>query len=181
MDGVLSSPPVQKYDALVFYKPEADAVNNTIRASIINQSEIADTSIYANAVGGFYTVLENGQIAERLRQVDNGEPHKDQPRHPRSAAGLSEDGRFLFLLVADGRRLKSGGLNEAELAMLLRRLGSYNGLNLDGGGSSALAMRFPDGKTKTVNTPVHNNVPGSQRAVATCLGIAYNADYVSTH
>ncbi|MDR2398427.1 MAG: phosphodiester glycosidase family protein, partial [Spirochaetaceae bacterium] len=44
----------------------------------------------------------------------------------------------------------------------------------DGGGSTALALQFPNGKVRVVNTPIHKRIPGLERGVATCLGIALN-------
>jgi len=92
-------------------------------------------------------------------------------RHPRSAAGISPDGKFLYLLVIDGRQFKSIGSTEEETALLLRALGSAEAINFDGGGSSALALRYPDGKVRVVNTPIHKLIPGRERGVAGCLGI----------
>jgi len=63
------------------------------------------------------------------------------------------------------------GAAEEETAALLLSLGSWNGINFDGGGSSALALKYPDGKVRVVNTPVHKVIPGQERAVAGCLGI----------
>jgi exopolysaccharide biosynthesis protein len=77
-------------------------------------------------------------------------------------------------VVIDGRRPGSVGATEVETALLLRALGSADGINFDGGGSSAMALRYPDGKVRTVNTPVHGGVAGSERAVAGCLGIMSN-------
>jgi exopolysaccharide biosynthesis protein len=120
-------------------------------------------------VGGFFTVLRDGSITENAQQ--------GQARHPRSAAGLSRDGSTLYLLVVDGRQFGSIGATEAELAAILNRLGACDGLNFDGGGSTALALRVPDGNStnksriRVVNTPIHNHIPGWERAVATCLGI----------
>jgi hypothetical protein len=156
-DGKVISPPQSPYDALVFY---ADG-----KAAIIKQSEYDTTSLppIENAVGGFFTVLRGGSITANARQA----------RHPRSAAGLSPDGSTLYLLVVDGRQLGSIGATEAELAAILSRLGAFDGLTFDGGGSSALAIRVPDGngRIRVVNTPIHNHIPGWERAVATCLGI----------
>lgn len=58
--------------------------------------------------------------------------------HPRTAAGLSNDGRTLYLVVADGRREGVPGLTLPELAAFLAELGACRAMNLDGGGSSAL-------------------------------------------
>jgi hypothetical protein len=100
------------------------------------------------------------------------------PRYPRSAAGLSADGNILYLLAVDGRQSSSVGVTGAELALLLQRLGAHDGLNFDGGGSTALALRSfrpekgnPYGKAAPANVPIHNGIPGWERAVASCLGI----------
>lgn len=59
--------------------------------------------------------------------------------HPRSAAGVTADGR-LVLVVVDGRQPQSRGVYLEELAVVLRDLGARWALNLDGGGSSALVV-----------------------------------------
>ena len=154
--GRLITPTNPRYDALVFYKDG--------KAAIVNQAAIKSTENIENAVGGFHHILVNGEPAERTLSREN--------REPRSAAGISADGKYLYLLVIDGRRADSGGGTEKETALLLLALGSWNGLNLDGGGSTALALRGADGKVRVVNTPVHGGIPGLERAVAGCLGIA---------
>jgi exopolysaccharide biosynthesis protein len=158
-DGVTLSPPHNSFDALVFYKDG--------RAAIAAQSEIKnndkDSENIENAVGGFYRILENGELVPRVLNLSD--------RHPRSAAGISPDNNYLYLLVIDGRQIKSIGCTEAETALLLRALGATEALNFDGGGSSALALRYSDGNVRVVNTPIHGNIPGRERAVAGCLGI----------
>ena len=164
-DGVMLSPPNRFFDALIFYN---DEISRKTKAAIISQASIhrsgegAENITYA--AGGFHQILADGKPAQRT--LDNSS------RHPRSAAGVSQDGRFLYLLVVDGRRAASAGSTEEETAYLLYALGSHNGINFDGGGSSALAMRLPDGSIKAVNTPVHGMIPGQERAVAGCLGIS---------
>ena len=153
--GVLLSSANSRYDALVFYKDK--------RAEIVNQSAIRSIENIENAVGGFYQILINGEPSQRTLN--------NETRHPRSTAGISDDGRYLYLLVIDGRRAASIGCTENETALLLLQLGSNNGINFDGGGSSALVIRFPDESIRPVNMPVHGNLPGTERAVAGCLGI----------
>ena len=160
-NGALLSPANRYYDALVFYKTE-DHDEAAPRAAIVSQSSIGSAENIENAVGGFHKILAGGNPAQRTVNND--------ARHPRSAAGVSTNGDFLYLLVIDGRRTGSVGSTERETALILSALGSHNGINLDGGGSSALAMRFQDGIVRTVNTPV-NIFPGQERAVAGCIGI----------
>ena len=163
-NGIIIAPPHPTYDALVFYNGARS------KGAIVHQKDITDLSLIEHAVGGFYMVLEQGSLSQRLLG-ESGHVKQDLPRHPRSAAGLSEDGSILYLLVVDGRRPGSIGATEAELGFLLRQLGAYNGLNFDGGGSTSLALRFPDGKVRVVNTPIHSQIPGKERGVATCLGL----------
>ncbi|MDP0501171.1 MAG: phosphodiester glycosidase family protein [Verrucomicrobiota bacterium JB022] len=92
-------------------------------------------------------------------------------RNPRSALGLSEDGRFLYLVANDGRQPGySAGLTLPELAAFLHELGAYRAFNLDGGGSTALVMGGWFGP-HAVNSPVHSYIPGWQRPVANHLGV----------
>jgi exopolysaccharide biosynthesis protein len=158
-DGVMVSPPHSKYDALVFYA--GSGTNGA--AAIVAQSGIQSAENIDNAVGGFHRILENGELVPRVLALE--------ARHPRSAAGISPDGRYLYLLAVDGRRSGSVGATEAETALLLRALGAGEGINFDGGGSTALVMRYPDGKLRAVNTPIHRQIPGKERAVAGCIGV----------
>ncbi|MDR1251869.1 MAG: phosphodiester glycosidase family protein [Treponema sp.] len=159
-DGIMISPPNPRFDALVWYADSGPV--------IVPQAELDNADNIVNAVGGFHRILKAGELTERAL--------KSRPRYPRSAVGISTDGvsaevRFLYLLVIDGGRPGSAGATEAETALLLRALGASEGINLDGGGSSALALRYPDGSVRVVNTPVHGGVSGRERAVAGCLGI----------
>jgi hypothetical protein len=79
--------------------------------------------------------------------------------NPRTAIGLSRDNRILTLFTADGRGAGgSWGLTGSEMAdILIRDYSVYNALNLDGGGSTTLAMKDPaTGMPVTINTPSDN-------------------------
>jgi len=154
-NGKLIAPVNKNYDALVFYKDG--------KVAIVNQSAINIIENIENAVGGFHQILTNGETAQRT--------HESKARHPRSAAGISQDGKYLYFIVIDGRRAGSVGATEEETALLLRSLGSWDALNFDGGGSTALAMRFANGKIRVVNTPIHGGIAGQERAVAGCIGV----------
>jgi hypothetical protein len=157
-DGRLLASANPNYDALVFYKSGA--------VEIVNQSTIKSIENIENAVGGFHKILADGKPAQRTENREE--------RHPRSAAGISANGKVLCLLVIDGRRADSIGGTEEETALLLHALGSFNGINFDGGGSSALVMR--DGSIRAVNTPIHSGIPGRERPVAGCLGVSLSTE-----
>lgn len=75
-------------------------------------------------------------------------------RNPRTAAGITEDGELL-LYVADGRQSGySHGLTLEELAEEMKELGAEYAINLDGGGSSVMALRQPGNRQMSIiNSP----------------------------
>ena len=97
-------------------------------------------------------------------------PHQTKVRHPRTAVGLDATGNKLTILVVDGRKPGVAvGMSYDELAAEMLRLGCRQALNLDGGGSSVMAVRVAGkDKMEILNAPTD----GRERAVANVLGIA---------
>lgn len=88
-------------------------------------------------------------------------------RHPRTAVGVTADGRTLIILAIDGRQpAYSVGVTLPELADLMIELGAHNALNLDGGGSTSFYLHRADG-TIVSNHPSD----GHWRPVANHLGV----------
>jgi exopolysaccharide biosynthesis protein len=119
---------------------------------------LTGTERYRFAVGGF-PILRDG---EPLAGLETNAPA------PRTSAGVSRDGRFLYLVTVDGRSLVSNGLTVSELAGLLDQAGADDAVNLDGGGSSTFVVRGPGEPSATVR-----NVPsdGTERAVPNGIGV----------
>jgi hypothetical protein len=98
-------------------------------------------------------------------------------RAPRTAVGLDRAGQTLILVVIDGRRPDySVGETLPQLGDEMIRLGGSDALNLDGGGSSTLAVRERStGQIRIANRPSDGHdlpIPLSlQRPVADVLGI----------
>ncbi|MBM4359919.1 MAG: phosphodiester glycosidase family protein [Deltaproteobacteria bacterium] len=86
-----------------------------------------------------------------------------QARHPRTIVGLTEDKKTLIAAVVDGRSTKSVGMTCTELGMLMKDLGAYDAMNLDGGGSTAMYVQGAG----VVNEPSD----GNERVVANHLAI----------
>ena len=90
------------------------------------------------------TVLASGPI-----MLDNGK-RSDwsacsksfiETRHPRSAIYTKGDGTVVFITV-DGRSAgNADGVSIPELAYLVKILGGYDAINLDGGGSTTLWLK----------------------------------------
>jgi GH25 family lysozyme M1 (1,4-beta-N-acetylmuramidase)/uncharacterized protein YgiM (DUF1202 family) len=116
-----------------------------------------------NAFAGDRVVVENGVVVKNLAATIP---------QPRTAFGLNKTGRWLTLLVVDGRQEGySEGVTFPELGELLISYGVFTGVNLDGGGSSTMVIKGSDGKARVVNSPIDLNVPGKQREVANHLGL----------
>jgi exopolysaccharide biosynthesis protein len=75
-------------------------------------------------------------------------------RHPRTALGILEDGNIL-LFTADGRNKMAEGLSIPELHSILKVMGCISAINLDGGGSTTMAVRKQD-SVQVVNYPSDN-------------------------
>lgn len=74
----------------------------------------------------------------------------------RSAIGLTRDSRTLILFTVDVRG-GSAGMSVGEVAdVLIHDYAVYQALNLDGGGSTSLAMEGPSGKAVLVNVSSDN-------------------------
>jgi uncharacterized lipoprotein YddW (UPF0748 family) len=94
-------------------------------------------------------------------------------RNPRTAAGVSEDGQTLVLMVIDGRQPGwSEGVTLPQLADLMIEFDAHNAVNLDGGGSSSFVYddNFNDDQLTHENRPSD----GAHRPVANHLGVRIN-------
>jgi exopolysaccharide biosynthesis protein len=107
--------------------------------------------------------------------VQKGEAVPDLDNHeldPRTAVGINRNGRYLYLVVVDGRQpFYSAGATFRELATLLMDQGAFMGMSLDGGGSSTMVIAGKDGESVILNSPIDNYIPGRERPVGTHLGI----------
>lgn len=120
-----------------------------------------DLTNVRTAVAGFGIVLRAGEVVGKTDQL-----------HPRTAAGISADGRYLYLMVADGRQPGySEGLTTAEVGEWLRAVGCADGINLDGGGTSTMVLEDYRRTPRIMNLPIHDMWPGRERVAGSHLGL----------
>ena len=156
-----------------FAAGEAVLSANGTAASYINSLNVNDiisldlnvSSAPANIkelTGGRVRLVNNGVNYSAQGVINEGDA-KSTSREPRTAVGHTQDNKKVFLVVVDGRSTISEGMTLSEMANFLIYLGCYQGLNLDGGGSSTM-----------VANGVLKNVPsdGTERLVANAL-LAY--------
>ena len=118
-----------------------------------------------SALAGTNLVVIDGKVVEQ--GTDIGATKLE----PRTAVAIDKQGKKLWLVAIDGRQSGySEGVTLEELGNLLKELGAVSGLNLDGGGSTAMVMEEGRG-VKVLNSPIHTRIPLRQRPVANHLGI----------
>lgn len=110
------------------------------------------------AIGGGPDLLRYGEINIDGKAQDFGDSHCNK-RHPRTAVGRTLQGDVWYVVV-DGRQKFSDGATLPEMAIIMKRLGCIDAINLDGGGSSAinlfgLTLNKPsDGKERPVSNMI---------------------------
>ena len=104
-------------------------------------------------------------MAGRYRLTKNGEvvvPRRTNSffaRNPRTIVGTTADGHVLFVTI-DGRQPTSVGTTLRETAAVAQSLGMTDAVNLDGGGSTTMAVAG-----RVVNKPSG----GNERSVGDAL------------
>ncbi len=112
-----------------------DSSGHQVRASAVD-----------TIVNGGPQLVRNGR--EEITQARDGFVHPGDPsfaygfvvkRNPRTFAGVDAQGRTVLVTV-DGRSTTDLGLSIPETADVARSLGLVDAINLDGGGSTAMAV-----------------------------------------
>ena len=92
------------------------------------------------AIAGHDTLVRGGKNVAPVSQ----RPGFIKGPHPRTGVGIKDHGNTLILVVVDGRKKGvATGMSLAELAEVMVAQGAEEAVNLDGGGSSVLAIRDP--------------------------------------
>lgn len=108
-------------------------------------------------------LVNNGKVS---LSMDPNSP-KAKERAARTAVAIDKTGKNVYFITVDGRQPGySNGMNLTEFAQYLVGIGAYRALNMDGGGSTVMAVRFPGNDyIKRVNLPSD----GFERSVSTTL------------
>ncbi len=122
----------------------------------------------ASVVGGMPALMRDSIVLGTVDSVGNA---GFRGVNPRTAVGIGQGGKRLFIAVIDGRQTGySAGMSLRETATLLRDMGARDAINLDGGGSSAMVIRDAGapGMQRVVNKP--SDAVG-ERPVANALAV----------
>lgn len=149
-------------EGLVFYEDGSVAVYDETQTTAAEL--LADGAWNTLSFGP--AVVEDAAVVSGIDEVEidtNIGNHSIQGEQPRTAIGVTADGRILIVVV-DGRNAGySRGVTMTELADIMVSLGATTAYNLDGGGSSELWFNG-----EVVNQPSN----GGERATSDILCIA---------
>jgi hypothetical protein len=120
------------------------------------------------AIAGREIIIQNGQPVAIPKPENNSDRHKP---YPRTVVATDPLGEKLWFILVDGRQPHySQGLTLPEVTEILLKMGVDTALNLDGGGSTTLAIA--EGKnTRLLNSPIDARIPMRERAIANHIGI----------
>ncbi|MBR1910995.1 MAG: phosphodiester glycosidase family protein [Treponema sp.] len=140
-DGIVFSKPNNKYAALAFTKD--------LKAVVLPVQTEENCLPYEHVFGGFYPVLIEGEE----------QTFKAETFDSRCGAGVSKDGKTLYILVAEGEQSNiSTGLSYQQCARIFKAMGCYSALEFDGGGSTQLCLNGKSVLTYVQIRPQANSI-----------------------
>jgi uncharacterized protein YigE (DUF2233 family) len=119
-----------------------------------------------HAVAGSHILVSEGQaVTWKAKSQETIEPYA------RVVVGIDRSGQRLWIVAIDGKQpFYSEGVTLAELSQMMQQFGVRDALNLDGGGSTTLAIADPQRGAVPLNSPIHAKLPMLQRPVVNHLG-----------
>lgn len=124
----------------------------------------------STAVGGGSWLLKDGVKTDSNINITGNQP--------RTAVGISNDRRQLIMMTLDGRNSIFKGVSQPVLANIMKNLGATDAINLDGGGSTTMAVK----KREDEEARVVNILSGGvERRVANGLGVFDSAPIGELH
>lgn len=155
------------------------ANDNSYMAAMLFTTNKQAFFIPANAspgtnTAGIYTAVSGSRVL--LLNGVNQQVPTPTDRDPRTGIGLSQDRRYLFLMTIDGRNPQNGsgwsnGADFYDTGEWLRRFGAWDGANLDGGGSTTMAMADCTGKSVRLNRSSFVLQYGRERNIGNNFGV----------
>lgn len=166
---------VQREFAIVSNNPEVTAllaIGTTIRAQYRFADDYADIE-YATGCGR--PIIYENQFMPDTTVFGTS-------RHPRTMIGIKADGTILMTTV-DGRQPTIGmnGVSQQEMGAILHHYGAVEAYNLDGGGSTTMAI-LEDGALRVTNSPSDGRERSNSNALLVVVrvpSISYSTSHIT--
>ncbi len=124
------------HDSLSYFKYKAA---KRVASLVVHKKTMVKWKM-ESAIGGGPVLIQQGEI-----KITNNEELKFagkamSDKHPRTAMGYTRDGRLIVLVVQGRFPGLAEGISLEQEAKLLKDIGCWEALNLDGGGSSCMLI-----------------------------------------
>lgn len=114
-----------------------------------------------------FGISGGGEMLRNGEYVATGEIIGAKARHPRTLVGVNQDKTKIYIVCIDGRR-NGLGATHSEAAQIMKEIGAWDAIHMDGGGSTTMVVHQEDASDlSVVNVPSE----GSLRAVANGIGV----------
>ncbi len=113
---------------------------------------------------GFNIIMKDGKCLAN---------EKDHALAPRTAFGVSSDGKTVYILAVDGRQKnRSLGADMHDLSAILKKAGASSAMNMDGGGSTSMVY-WDDATQKDILCNRHGDTDYT-RKVGASIGVYFS-------
>ncbi len=154
-------------DRFVLTVPESHAAYPLLSKLHVGESleiNVTGSEIWENAeyvIGGGGIIARDGVFVPEAAQE-----YSDKVRNARTAVGICPDGTGIFFAVNGKKENFSSGMTLEELANTMIDMGCETVLNLDGGGSTTVGVKYSrDGQLEVVNYPTDGYPRGVSNAI----------------
>lgn len=145
-------PPDKQFIDFIYYKDGTTEIK--FIAGIAEAIKLQENVNWA--IGTSWALVINGEKTT----LNADKIYHSKTRQPRTLLGQKRDGTFV-LVVVDGRgKNNSKGITAHQSSQLMKGLGCYNAVNLDGGGSSEMVVKdeiknYPsDGEERSIGSAI---------------------------
>ncbi len=155
-----------RYASLLF------TTNNLPSFAMNNRPPGTSTAGIYTAITGFYPLVTNGGAISDAVLAAGWPDSFIHGLQPRTAYGVSQDNRYLYMMTIDGRQGGySDGAYDHETAYWILQFGAWNAINMDGGGSTALYKAGSTGNPVAVNHSSYVPAYGRERYIGAHFGV----------
>ena len=140
--------------------------------AFVNRPPGTNTAGISIALSGYYPLVENGVPLSNAVLDSSYQDSYIHQSQPRTAYGISQDYRYLYLMTIDGRQSGySDGALDNETGYWLLQFGAWNVISMDGGGSTALYMSDSAGNPVAINHSSYLPAYGRERYIGSHFGV----------
>ncbi len=123
-----------------FLNSENIKINDTIIFKV--SSNFLKNNYFCNGLSATPRLVRNGKAVNEARKEGSRGRRFINKALPRSAIGANKDNNKIYLVSVEGnnRTKKTVGASLSQLSKIMAKIGCYNAMNLDGGGSTTMVI-----------------------------------------